>query len=115
MAIRSSILTDRQAHIIKGDPDYISGLSQNTTTLFDGNGTRTLLIYGIASGTTDGHWSTTDNAAPYIHYNFKVDDPVTFTYYPIKTTIGAVIHQAGTFTCDTTATNTGETCKKMIN
>ncbi|UCN00665.1 type II secretion system GspH family protein [Sulfurimonas sp. SWIR-19] len=82
-SVRSAILTDRQAHIIKGDPDYISGLSQNSTTLFDGNGTRELLMYGIKAGNTDGHWSTTDNAAPYLHYVYKVGGKnCAFTYSP---------------------------------
>jgi len=82
-SIRSAIISDRQAHIIKGEPDYISGLSQNTVTLFDGNGTRELLMYGITAGTTDGHWSTTDTAAPYIHYVYKVGGKnCAFTYNP---------------------------------
>ena len=80
-SIRSAILTDRQAHIIQGDHDYISGLSQNSTTLFDGNGTRKLLMYGITAGTTDGHWSTTDDSDPYIHYVFQVGgQDCNFTY-----------------------------------
>ncbi|MEN4045969.1 type II secretion system protein [Sulfurimonas sp. NWX367] len=84
-SIRSAIITDRQAHIIQGDPDYISGLSQNSTTLFDGNGTvgRELLMYGVTAATTDGHWSTTDNTAPYLHYVYKVGGKnCAFTYSP---------------------------------
>ena len=84
-SIRSAIVTDRQVHIIKGDPDYISGLSQNSTTLFDGNGTagRELLMYGVTAGTTDGHWSTTDTEPPYLHYVYKVGGKdCAFTYDP---------------------------------
>ena len=84
-SIRSAIITDRQAHIIQGDQNYISGLSQNSTKLFDGNGTagRELLMYGVSSGTTDGHWSTTDAAAPYIHYVYKIGGKsCNFTYNP---------------------------------
>ncbi|WP_434580994.1 type II secretion system GspH family protein [Sulfurimonas sp. NW15] len=82
-SIRSAIITDRQAHIIQGDPDYISGLSQNSTTLFDGNGTRELLMYGVTAGDTDGHWSTTDDAPPYLHYVYKIGGKdCAFTYSP---------------------------------
>ncbi|HIP14773.1 MAG TPA: prepilin-type N-terminal cleavage/methylation domain-containing protein [Sulfurimonas autotrophica] len=102
-SIRSAILTDRQAHIIQGDHDYISGLSQNSTTLFDGNGTRELLMYGITAGTTDGHWSTTDNSAPYIHYVFKVGGQnCNFTYYS----------STGKFTLDA---NQPQICNQLVN
>jgi len=81
-SIRSSIMTERQSRLIKGDSSWITGLSQGTTTLFDGNDTNhTLLMYGISAGTTDGHWSTTDNAAPYLHYKYKVGgQDCAFTY-----------------------------------
>jgi len=82
-SIRSAIISDRQIHIIKGDSDYISELSHNTTTLFDGNGTtgRELLMYGVTAATTNGHWSTTDTAAPYTHYVYKVGgSSCAFTY-----------------------------------
>ncbi|HIP54969.1 MAG TPA: prepilin-type N-terminal cleavage/methylation domain-containing protein [Sulfurimonas autotrophica] len=82
-SIRSAILTDRQAHIIRGDYRYISGLSQDSTTLFDGNGTagRELLMYGVVADTTDGHWRTTDGSAPYRHYLFRVGgQDCSFTY-----------------------------------
>ena len=84
-SIRSAIVSDRQAHIIKGDSEYISELSHDATTLFDGNGTtgRDLLMYGIKKGTTDGHWHTTDTAEPYLHYVYKVGGKdCAFTYDP---------------------------------
>jgi len=109
-SIRSAIVSDRQAHLIKGDSKYITGLSSSSTKLFDGNGTtgRTLLMYPIASGTTDGHWRTTDNASPYIHYRYKVGDAdVSFDYN--KST--------GIFSCSTTSGTQiqKDMCKKLIN
>ena len=104
MAIRSSILTERQSQLIKGINTYIPKLSDNNTTLFTGDGTRKLLTYGITAGTADGKWSASDNTGK--NYYFKVDSlNIPFTYN--STT--------GIFTCDTTAANTSETCKKMIN
>ncbi len=82
-SIRSAIVTERQSRLIKGDSAYINSLSSATTTLFDGNGTAgsELLMYGITKGTTDGHWSTTDAVAPFIHYTYKVgSQDCDFTY-----------------------------------
>jgi len=93
-SIRSAIVSERQSRLIKGDSSWITGLSSGTTMLFDGNDTNhTILMYGIASGTTDGHWRTTDAAVPYIHYIYKVGDvDVTFNYSSAN----------GTFSCSTT-------------
>jgi len=78
-AIRSAILTERQSRIIKGQNSWISKLSDNSTTLFTGDGTNTLLMYGIASGTTSGHWSATDTS--YKKYAFKIgSSSCNFTY-----------------------------------
>jgi general secretion pathway protein G len=84
-SIRSAIMTERQSRLIKGDSSWINSLSHETSKLFDGNGTAStdvkLLMYGITSGTTNGHWSTSDNASPYIHYTYKVGDKdCDFTY-----------------------------------
>jgi hypothetical protein len=60
-------------------------LSSSTTTLFDGNGTtgNELLMYGIAAGSTDGHWSTDDTASPFKSYIYKVGGKsCNFTYDP---------------------------------
>jgi len=48
-AIRSSILTERQSQLIKGINSYVPQLCSAATdaTLFLGNGTRTLLTYGM--------------------------------------------------------------------
>ncbi|QOP45018.1 type II secretion system protein [Sulfurimonas paralvinellae] len=79
-SIRSAIMTERQTRLIKGDSSWIPKLSQNGTTLFTGSdNNHTLLLYGISSGTTDGHWSSTN--ADYKHYRYKVDGfNCNFTY-----------------------------------
>jgi len=75
-AVRSAIVNERQSRLIKGDTSWINSLSSSATTLFDGNGTAAtdvkLLMYGIPSGTTDGHWSTTSANYPYVNYRYKV-------------------------------------------
>ena len=104
-SIRSAIMTERQTRLIKGDSNYINSLSHGTTTLFDGNGTASsqLLMYGITSGTTDGHWSTDDNAMPYVSYIYKVGSKsCNFTYNPAK----------GTFKLDA---NQPAICDNLVN
>jgi general secretion pathway protein G len=106
-SIRSAILTDRQAHIIKGESDYISALCDGTGTgkIFDTNGTtdRKLLTYGIISSTQDGKWSKNGSCTS---FNFKVDSVnIQFDYD----------NATGSFTCDRTDVDTGTTCKKMVD
>ena len=84
-SIRSAIVTERQTRLIKGDSSYINSLSSSSTKLFDGNGTASskLLMYGITSGTTDGHWSTNSAGMPYVSYIYKVGGKsCNFTYAP---------------------------------
>ena len=103
-SIRSAILTDRQAHIIKGDPDYISALCDSSSasgTIFDTNGTsdRTLLTYGIIASNADGKWSKNLSC---VSFNFKVASvDIQFDYN----------NTSGSFTCD----RTDATCKKMVD
>ena len=79
--IRSSIISERQSRLIQGDSSWINSLSHGSDTLFDGNGTVVLLMYGIASGSSNGHWSTTDSDSPYLHYVFKISGhDCAFTY-----------------------------------
>ena len=104
-SIRSAVVTERQTRLIKGDSSYINSLSSLATTLFDGNGTASskLLMYGITSGTTDGHWSTDDNAMPYVSYIYKVGgSSCNFTYAPTT----------GVFNLDG---NQAAICKNLIN
>lgn len=96
-SIRSAIVSERQSRLITGDSSWITKLSQNTTTLFDGNGTSELLMYGITSGTTDGHWSGTDP-----NYTFKVGgSDCDFTY-----------DGAGKFTLDASQPSV---CNNLVN
>jgi general secretion pathway protein G len=79
--IRSAIVTERQSQLIKGISSFIPKLSPSSasTTLFTGDGTRTLLMYGIKAGTTSGHWAITSDTV----YTFKVGTSTnTFTYTP---------------------------------
>lgn len=88
-AIRSAIISERQARLLQGNVSYISQLDDATTatgqTLFDGNGNN-MLQYGIISASGDGKWMKTANG-----YNFKVNGVgVAFTY----------TQATGAFDCD---------------
>ncbi|WP_457743646.1 type IV pilin protein [Sulfurimonas sp.] len=77
MSIRSAILTERQSQLIKGINTYIPKLSDNANTLFTGDGTRKLLLYGITANTVNG-WSGSNGT-----YTFKVNGSSnTFKYTP---------------------------------
>ena len=105
-SIRSSIITERQSRLIKGDSNYINSLSSSAATLFDGNGTAgsELLMYGITAGTSNGHWSTSDSAIPYDNYTYKVSgSECDFTYSGTAT---------GRFTLDASQDSV---CDKLIN
>ena len=89
MSLRSSIINARQSQLIKGNSDFIPKLSNNSITLFTGDGNQTLLLYGVTAGTTDGHWSATGNT--YKNYAFHVHSvSIPFTYDSAT----------GKFTCD---------------
>ncbi|WP_295052329.1 type II secretion system protein [Sulfuricurvum sp.] len=105
-AIRAAIVSERQARLLQGQSTYITKLDHLGATsvdgdvLFDNNGSAssTLLQYGIASGSTNGHWKKTAANT----YTYQVlSNPVTFTYYPV---INGT-HQAGTFDCIHTNAN----------
>ena len=76
-SIRSAIISERQSRLIRGDSNWITALSGASTALFDGNdSTHTLLMYGISSSTSSGHWSGTDP-----HYIYKAgNDNCGFDY-----------------------------------
>jgi len=102
-SIRSAIVTERQSRLITGQNSWINSLSSSKTTLFDGNGTVSLLMYGIKSGTTDGHWSTDSSGSPYISYIYKVGgSSCNFTYSST----------AGTFVLDA---NQAAICSKLTD
>jgi len=114
-SIRSAILTDRQAHIIKGDSDYISALcniSAPTDTsgneiIFDTNGTddRKLLTYGIVTSNSDGKWSKDGDTCTKFQFNVA-GLSVPFDYNKTD----------GSFKCIRTAnTEESKICKKMVD
>ena len=110
-SIRSAILTDRQAHIIKGDSDYISALCNGTATgagikIFDTNGTgdRNLLTYGIVTSDADGKWSKSDTTCKKFTFKVKSLD-INFTYD----------NSDGSFNCTRDTTSEGLICKKMVD
>jgi len=105
--IRSSIVSERQTRLIKGDSSYIYGLSLGSDRLFEGNDSdHTLLPYGIApspNGNSDnGYWHTTDNAKPYNKYIYRIlDTDISFEYNASN----------GKFNCDTSVS----LCKKLVD
>ena len=108
-SIRASIANERRSRVIIGDPNYITGLSSNNVTLFDGNDSEhELLQYGITSGTADGKWSTTDTSPPYDSYQFHIDSiDVDFEYNSSN----------GLFNCSTTSGSDEQKdmCKSLVN
>lgn len=101
-SIRSAIVTERQSRLIKGDSSWINTLSHTPyTTLFDGNGTVSLLMYGIKPGNTDGHWSRTGTNAYAFHVGGK---NCTFTY-----------DGAGKFDIGNTADDNSTICQNLVH
>jgi len=100
--IRSAILNERQTRLIRGETAWISELTTHgaTSPLFEGNTSSTLLMYGIAAGTTSGKWSR--DIVNTNEYTYRVGDIGTvFTY--TKTN--------GRFTCTKDSTN----CNDLVN
>jgi len=90
-AIRSGIISERQKRLIKGDATWITAANLSNAQLFDG-----VMMYGVASGTTDGHWSGGGTT-----YTYKVQGTSnTFTYNPAD----------GTFKC-----TSGTYCSKLAD
>lgn len=73
-AIRAAIVSERQSRLLQGETNYIATLSN--AALFDGDGTHTLLQYGMASSNNTGHWSGQD---PTYTYHLRAGN-VVFTY-----------------------------------
>ncbi len=89
-AIRSAIITERQARLITGDSSYISASDLDNGGLFGG-----VLMYPITSGSGNGHWS--GGSGTYYYEAGGVS--TTFTYDP----------DDGTFTCS------GGKCSELTN
>ena len=100
-SIRSSIVTERQTRLIKGDSSWIGKLSIDGENLFTGEDeNKTLLTYGIAPD----KWQKTNDTT----YTYTSENTVlTFTYD----------NATGRFTCSTTAGSDAQKtlCKKLIN
>jgi general secretion pathway protein G len=109
-AIRSAIVSERQTRLLRGDSTYINKLHSSTTSLFDGNGSSTLLQYGIAVGTTDGHWNspTTAGTSP--------TATATYTYTVLgKNVLFTYTQSNGTFDCNRSNTTYGDVCKALVD
>ena len=117
-SLRSSIVSERQSRLIRGQNSWINrldnGVASNTedVVLFDSNETLsatspTLLPYGIKTKNGNGHWMKTNTN----NYTYTVGGTaVGFTYYPSDTTTNGVFHRGGTFDCD----HSVEMCKKLV-
>lgn len=107
-ALRSAIASERQARILQGNAGYITHLDQGVAlntdgvTIFDGNGSGTLLQYGVVTGSNEGQWMKTDTD----QYTFKSTGvSVAFDYNS----------STGRFTCTTGNDANGTLCSKIIN
>ena len=115
-SLRSSIISERQSRLIKGDSSWITKLDHAASNnagvvIFDSNETLSatspqLLSYGVTTNSSSGHWMKTGTFT----YTYKVGNnaATTFTYYPVDTT-GTPFHPAGTFDCD----HSVETCRQL--
>jgi len=89
-AIRTGIVSERQARLIKGEHSYIAAADLSGSKLFDG-----VMMYGITESAGDSGWSGGGSS-----YDYKVNGTSTvFTYSPTN----------GTFTCS------GGYCAKLAN
>ncbi len=90
-AIRSAIITERQSSLVRGVSGYIPNLSTGATAtvLFTGDGTRTLLNYGIRASTGAGGWSINNYAIKTYNFNSGTDTTV-FTYSDVNGTFNCV-------------------------
>ena len=97
-AIRSAIFTQRQRSLVQGDASYISKLSADFSTtpsvLFNGNGTRTLLSYGLKAGTLAGQWSMNSDT------QYQYNSGVRVTVFDYNSTTGIFNCTVGSNDCD---------------
>jgi general secretion pathway protein G len=101
-SIRSSIVSERQTRLLKGQNSFINKLHDSNTLLFDTNGSSTLMMYGVATKpNSDGHWQPTPSNSTgnwrYVYRIMGVD--VAFDYN----------QSTGTFDC----THSVEQCKYL--
>lgn len=105
-AIRAAIVGERQGRLLQGQSNYINKLHNGNTgdfgTLFDTNGSNTLLQYGIATqNNTNGHWDNTvgGSAGAYTYIYRVMNTDNTFTY---NDTNGTFKCTSGTYCADLT-------------
>jgi len=109
-SLRSSIISERQSRLVKGDSSWINRLDNNVASntegvvIFDSNETLSatspqILSYGITTSNSSGHWTKTNANT----YAYKVGTTsISFVYYPSNITVSGVFHPAGSFDCDHT-------------
>lgn len=108
-AIRSAIVSERQTRLLRGDSTYINKLHSSTTSLFDGNGSSTLLQYGIAVGNGNGHWNSPTTAG-------TTPNTCTYTYTVVgKDVLFNYAQSSGTFDCNRTHGTYGAMCKLLVD
>jgi len=96
--IRSAIVNERQTQLVKGINTWIPKLSANDTTLFTGDGAgRTLLMYGIKTGTGSGKWAVVADSDRKT-YTYTVDGVATTFDY--NSTSGIFNCEAGEDNCN---------------
>ena len=70
-AIRSGIVTERQARLVTGDPNFIAPASLSGSKLFDG-----VMLYGLTASSGNNGWSGSG-----VSYTYKVNGiSNSFTY-----------------------------------
>jgi len=90
-SIRSSIVTERQGRLFRGQSNFIATLDAN-----DGNLFSSVLTYPIIASPNTGHWQQTGVRS----YTFSLPDGLnTFQYCDVNTTAGCAGQNPGTFVC----------------
>ena len=83
-AVRSGIVNERQMRLFRGDNTWVTQLDDVTDynvsdkTIFDGNVTNPILMYGVRTSTDEGHW--VKSAVNTYAYKGFADTDVIFTY-----------------------------------
>lgn len=112
-SVRAAIVSERQSRLLQGQSNYISklhnGNAGNFETIFDSNGSSTLLQYGIATKEgADGHWdNTVAQVGTVWRYVYRVSGTdINFDYNSTS----------GTFTCDNVGNSSAEVlCRNLID
>jgi len=105
-SVRAAIVTERQTRLLRGDSKFINKLHSADDTFFDGNGTATLLMYGIKAKNSDASWQETPNdknttdGKNVWEYTFKILDSDNIFEY--KQENGTFICTSGDYCSDLT-------------